>query len=164
MHANEALIRGFYAAFQRRDAAGMAACYHPDVHFSDPVFPDLRGARASAMWAMLTTRGKDLRVEFRDVYADDETGRAHWEAWYTFTATGRPVHNIIDATFAFRDGRIVRHEDRFDLHRWAGQALGTPGRLLGWTPLIRNRVRAMAGKNLDAYMAAPGSSGAPRSV
>lgn len=153
MNANEQLIRRFYEAFRQRDAAAMAACYAPQVRFSDPVFPDLRGENAGAMWRMLCERGQDLRVEFGNVRADDRTGSAHWEAWYTFTGTGRKVHNIIDASFEFDGGRIVRHTDRFDLHRWAGQALGLPGQLLGWTPLLQNRIRAMAARNLDAWQA-----------
>ena len=153
MSANEELIRRFYSAFQQRDAATMAACYGPDVRFSDPVFTDLRGAQAGLMWKMLCERGKDLRIEFRDVRADATTGSAHWEAWYTFSATGRKVHNVIDATFEFRDGRIVSHTDRFDLYRWSRQALGPAGLLLGWTPMLRNKVRAMAAKGLADYEA-----------
>ena len=153
MNANEATIRRFYEAFQQRDAATMAACYGPDVRFSDPVFTDLRGAQAGLMWKMLCERGKDLKLEFRDVRADDATGSAHWEAWYTFSATGRKVHNVIDATFEFRDGRIVSHTDRFDLYRWSRQALGPAGLLLGWTPLLQDKVRAMAAKGLADYEA-----------
>jgi ketosteroid isomerase-like protein len=152
MHANEELVRRFYTAFQKRDGAAMAACYHPDVQFSDPVFTDLRGEKAGAMWKMLCERGKDLKVEFRDVKADDKTGSAHWDAWYTFTTTGKKVHNIIDASFEFRDGKIVRHTDRFDLHRWAGQALGITGKLLGGMSFLQNKVRAMAAKGLDDYL------------
>ena len=29
MHPHEAVIREFYAAFARKDAEGMARCYHP---------------------------------------------------------------------------------------------------------------------------------------
>ena len=154
MNANEALIQKFYSAFQKRDAAGMVACYDPQVQFSDPVFTDLKGARANAMWTMLCERGKDLKIEFRDVHADDKAGSAHWDAWYSFSATGRKVHNSIDASFEFADGRIVKHTDRFDLHRWASQALGLPGMLLGWTPMLQNKIRGMAAKNLDAFLAA----------
>ena len=151
MNANEETIKRFYTAFQQRDAATMAACYGPDVQFSDPVFTDLRGERAGAMWKMLCERGKDLKIEFRDVRADATTGSAHWEAWYTFSGSGRRVHNTIDASFEFRDGKIVKHTDRFDLHRWAGLALGLPGKLLGWTPLLQNKIRSMAAKSLADY-------------
>jgi ketosteroid isomerase-like protein len=152
MHANEALISSFYRAFQARDAAGMARCYHPQVEFSDPVFPRLRGPEAGAMWAMLCGRATDLEISFGDVKAGDARGHARWEARYTFTQTGRPVHNGIDAEFEFRDGLIARHADRFDFWRWARQALGPTGLLLGWTPMVRNRVRAMARRGLDAHM------------
>jgi len=152
MHPNAQLIDGFYAAFARRDAAAMAACYAPEARFTDPVF-DLEGPEIGAMWTMLCERGKDLELEWRDVAADDTTGRAHWEPRYTFTLTGRPVHNVIDATFAFRDGRIVRHEDSFDLWRWSRMALGAKGALLGWTPFVQGAIRAQARKGLAAWQA-----------
>ncbi|MBK9001928.1 MAG: nuclear transport factor 2 family protein [Myxococcales bacterium] len=153
MHENEALIRRFYAAFARSDGEGMVACYASDVAFSDPVFPDLKGARAAGMWRMLTQQATDLEIEASGITADDQSGRAHWEARYTFSATGRRVHNVIDARFVLRDGLIVRHDDEFDFWRWSRQALGVPGLLLGWTPLVRNKVRAQAGKALDRFLA-----------
>lgn len=152
MHRNAELIRRFYTCFGNRDARGMAACYHPSVTFSDEVFLDLDGPRAKAMWQMLCERGKDLKVEFRDVDADDSAGRAHWEAWYTFSATGRPVHNKIDARFQFRDGKIIRHRDSFNFWAWSSQALGLRGRLLGWSGLVKNRVRAQAARSLAAFV------------
>ena len=144
MHPHAEVITRFYAAFQHRDPAGMAACYHPDVHFSDPVFPCLRGHEAALMWEMLCLRGKDLTIQFSNAQANDQTGTAEWEAWYTFSATGRRVHNRIRAEFAFRDGAIIRHIDRFPFWRWARQALGPIGALLGWSGLLKSRVRAQA--------------------
>lgn len=152
MHPNEALLRDFYAAFGRRDAEGMIACYAPEVAFSDPVFPALRGDEARAMWRMLCERGKDLRVEASGIEADDTSGKAHWEAWYTFSGTGAKVHNIIDATFTFEGGKIARHTDSFDLRRWAGMALGWKGKLFGWLPPLQNAVRKQGDAGLRAFM------------
>ncbi len=153
MHPNAELITRFYEAFGQRDGETMAACYHPDASFSDPVFPSLDGEGAGDMWRMLTEGADDLRIEFSDVRADDDAGSAHWEAWYTFSATGRHVHNVIDARFEFRDGLIARHDDRFDFWRWSRQALGLPGVLLGWTPILRNKVRSTAGNRLVKWRA-----------
>lgn len=151
MHPHEELIHRFYQSFRRRDAEGMVACYHPDVVFSDPVFPDLRGPSAGTMWRMLCQRGKDLEIAYRDVQADDQAGRAHWDADYTFSGTGRKVHNQIDATFRFQDGLIREHRDQFDLHRWMGMALGLKGRLLGWLPPVQNQVRKQAATALRKF-------------
>jgi len=101
---------------------------------------------------MLCERGTDLVLEFRDVHADDSSGRAHWDALYTFSQTGRKVLNRIDASFTFRDGKILRHQDSFGLWRWTRQALGPIGLVLGWSPLVQNKVRAQAMKALDKYM------------
>jgi ketosteroid isomerase-like protein len=147
-----ALIERFYLAFSRRDWAGMVECYHPQVHFTDEVF-DLQGIRAGLMWRMLTTAGKDMALEFSGIQADAQQGRAHWEAQYTFSATGRKVHNRVDAEFEFRDGLIVRHIDRFDFWAWSRQALGAPGLLLGWSPMLRKKVQATAARNLAGFEA-----------
>ncbi len=152
MHPNAALIHRFYDSFAALDAEGMKACYHPDVVFTDPAFGELRGAQAGAMWTMLTSRARDLQVSATDVEADDRRGRAHWEARYTFGQTGRKVLNRIDAEFEFRDGLIIRHTDTFDFYAWARQALGPAGLLLGWTPIIQNKVRQTARAGLEKHM------------
>jgi hypothetical protein len=101
---------------------------------------------------MLCARATDLEVTASDVQADDERGRAHWDARYTFGQTGRKVLNQIDAEFEFRDGLIVRHTDTFSFWKWARQALGPAGLALGWTPPLQNKVRSMARQGLDKYM------------
>lgn len=151
MHENATLIERFYRSFQARDAEQMSVCYHDQVVFADPVFPDLRGEHARTMWRMLCARAADLEVSFSNVVADEQSGRAHWEARYTFSQTGRKVHNVIDATFRFRDGLIVEHHDRFDFWRWSRMALGPTGVLLGWTPLLRSAVRRKAAHGLDLF-------------
>ena len=69
MHPHESLVREFYAAFARKDAEGMAHCYHPEVFFSDPVFPSLRGEEAADMWRMLLARASDLQVTLDEAFA-----------------------------------------------------------------------------------------------
>lgn len=152
MHDNQALLERHYAAFGDRDHQTMAETYAADARFSDPVFPELVGDRIAAMWRMLCLRATDLVIEASDVHADDDQGRAHWEARYTFGATGRRVHNRIDATFRFRGGRVVEHVDRFDLWAWSRQALGVSGVLLGWSPIVRNEVRGQAARQLDRFI------------
>ena len=161
-HPHEAVIDRLYSCFRNLDAEGMATCYADDVSFDDPAF-SLRGKREVAgMWAMLcrNAREKSLdewKLDYSAVSADEHSGRAHWEPVYRFSATGRLVHNIIDAEFEFRDGLIVRHVDRFSFWRWSRQALGTPGLVLGWTPLLRAKVRATARRNLEQFLKTAGA-------
>jgi ketosteroid isomerase-like protein len=151
MHPNEALIREFYAAFARGDAEGMARCYDPEIFFSDPVFTKLRGAEAGDMWRMLLARATDLQVTLDEASGDAEGGKAHWTARYTFTRTGRPVINKVSAMFAFRNGKIVRHYDRFSFYTWASQALGPMGKALGWFAPLKWKVRKDAAKGLEKF-------------
>jgi limonene-1,2-epoxide hydrolase len=155
--ANAQLLTRFYTAFAALDAEAMVDCYAPDSRFEDEVFA-LRGRNeVGGMWRMLCDAVKakgrdDWKFTFSGIAADTVSGKAHWEATYKFSATGRLVHNVIDGTFVFRDGLIVDHRDRFDFHRWSRQALGLPGLLLGGTALLRNKVREKAAANLQAYL------------
>jgi ketosteroid isomerase-like protein len=149
---NAHLIETFYSAFQKKDYGGMIVCYHPQIEFSDPVFVDLKGKQVGAMWHMLVERGTDMTLQFSKVQAQGDSGQAHWEARYTFSSTGRPVLNIIDAAFTFKDGKIIHHRDRFDFWRWSRMALGTSGILLGWSPYLQSKVRETAMKGLTAFI------------
>jgi ketosteroid isomerase-like protein len=150
MHPHEQLLHRFYQAFQRRDHAGMAACYHPEATFEDAAFR-LRGADIGKMWRMLCERGKDLRLTYNDLSADNQHGAATWDARYTFSQTGRPVHNHIRARFTFQNGLILTHHDAFSFWRWSRQALGPVGWLLGWSGFLQNKVRKSAAQGLAAY-------------
>lgn len=152
MHPNEKLINTFYTAFQQKDYKTMQSYYSDNAVFSDPVFTNLNAEEVKAMWQMLCIKGKDLQLTFSNVSANDATGTAQWQAHYTFGATGRKVINKISAQFIFEDGKIIRHQDSFNFYQWARQALGLSGLLLGWTPLIKNKVRIMAGRSLKQFL------------
>jgi len=152
MHPNAQRIQEFYAAFQRLDAQAMAQCYADTATFSDPVFANLHAAETRAMWAMLTKRAKNFELSYANIQADDHKGSADWEAKYDFSASGRRVHNIIHAEFVIEQGKIVRHSDTFDMWRWARQALGITGWLLGWSGFFQRTISNQAMKSLQAYM------------
>lgn len=152
MHPNAKAITEFYEGFSRQDPAPMVRIYAPDAEFSDPAFANLKGDEIGDMWTMLCKRAKGFSLEFRDVSADDTLGKAHWEAKYLFQG-GRPVHNVIDAAFTFRDGKVVKHVDTFDFHRWAKMALGPVGLLLGWTGFLQKKVQGQAMKGLQEFRA-----------
>lgn len=148
MNPHEECIGKLYTAFQRRDAEAMMTCYHDKATFQDPVFTLTSKADIRAMWTMLCRNAKEFELSFRDIQADDETGWAHWEATYLFSSTNRKVHNVIEATFHFKDGLIIQHTDHFNFYSWSRQAFGLPGVLLGWSSVFRKKVQQGAQVNL----------------
>jgi len=130
----------------------MQACYADNATFSDAIFKNLNASQVKAMWEMLILKGKDLRLEFSDISANETTGKAHWDAYYTFSASGKKVINRIDASFEFENGKITKHVDYFDFYTWAKQALGITGVLLGWTGFLKNKIQATALSNLTKFM------------
>ena len=143
MADNTKVIRELYDALDRHDGETMARQYAPDASFKDPAFGELSGAEAGDMWRMLIGRAEDLKVELAEHSAEGDSGTAHWIATYTFS-TGRHVVNDVHARFRFRDGLIIDHEDSFSFWRWARQALGPPGLVLGLPPMnqvVRRRAR-----------------------
>ncbi len=151
---NEATIRKLYAGLDAHDGEAMASCYAPDAHFSDPVFTELTGSQAGDMWRMLTSRATDLKVELPEARADAEAGAANWIATYTFGATGRSVVNDVRSDFKFgQDGLITEQHDEFPFWKWSRQALGPAGLVLGWTPILRSKVRSNAATELARFRA-----------
>ncbi len=154
MMNRKTVVENFYQAFSEMDAERMVTLYHPSVTFKDPAFGHLHGEQVKNMWRMLidSQQGKDFVVRYGPIEETD-SGEVHaqWEAQYTFSKTGRRIHNRIKATFTFEDGYIIRHIDQFPLMRWAAQALGWKGRLLGWTPLFKKGLQKQTGRLLANY-------------
>ena len=144
-----AVVAGFYDAFARRDFRGMACSYDPQIEFTDSIFGTLRGKRALAMWAMLTSGSTDLKVQYSSVRGDASTAQAHWDAQYSFPflAFTNQVDNHIDATFELRAGKILRHKDVFDLPRWMHLALWPLGGAIS-----ESTIRAGVQKKLDEFI------------
>ncbi|MEO8544289.1 MAG: nuclear transport factor 2 family protein [Burkholderiaceae bacterium] len=159
MHPHRSTLTRFYNAFAHLDPATMARCYAPEAQFQDEVFMLDGRDQVMAMWFMLCESldggGRvDWKLNYRIASIDARTARLHWSAHYHFGKAGRPVHNRITASFRFDDaGRITHHHDSFDFWRWSRQALGFPGLLLGWSPLLRRQVRSRAHAGLDRYIA-----------
>lgn len=141
------IITNFYTAFQQLDVEKMVAFYHDDIEFTDPGFGTLKGNDAKNMWRMICSRAKDFSLEYSQITENT----AHWDTTYTFSATGRKVTNIIDATFEFKDGKISKHTDVFNLHRWATQALGFKGKLLGGTIFFKKKLNKQTKVLLATY-------------
>jgi ketosteroid isomerase-like protein len=151
---SETLIRRFYDAFATLDGAAMAACYHRQASFSDPVFTDLRGAEPGAMWRMLTAaaaRSGGFRLDYRIAFADERKAQVLWEADYLYRG-GRRVHNRVRSTLTFWDDAIVRQVDEFAFWPWSRQALGATGWLFGWLPVYRRAVQRAARGQLDRFI------------
>lgn len=149
---NQQIIESFYTAFQNRDAEKMASLYHKEIVFHDPAFGELKGEHAGNMWRMLLSQAdKNMAIRYNNVKADDTHGSANWEADYLFSKTGRQVYNKITAQFEFKDGLIIKHTDQFNIWKWSKMALGPVGYILGFTPIVKNKIRKQAQSGLKKF-------------
>jgi hypothetical protein len=144
-------INKCYTAFCNLDVETMVNQYHKDIVFEDPAFGKLEGEYAKNMWRMLCQNAKDIKVDYTDVFFNDNLGRAHWEAIYPFSQKGRTVHNIVTAKFEFKDGLIIKHTDSFNLHEWAKQALGFKGFLLDGTGFFKKKLNQQTNQLLAKF-------------
>lgn len=153
-----ALVKKFYDAFARLDVETMLACLHPEITFSDPLFPNLRQAQVFEMWRMLMASAarhpEDFKMFYELVFVEERKAQVHWQAHYRYGGQ-RKVHNKVLATLTFWDGKIVRHIDGFNFYTWGRQALGPLGLVLGWHAKFRASVQAAARKQLKVYMGRP---------
>lgn len=159
MHSpEETIAHDFYSAFKQKDASGMIDCYHQDLQFEDPAFGKLSYDQTCGMWTMLCESAKDLSIEFSILKVEDHYVETKWIAEYTFSKTGRFVHNEIIAHMTFKDGKIIEHIDKFDLYKWAKQAMGVQGWLIGATPFFKKKLQQQTGYQLAKYMQKMSSS------
>ena len=149
---NQELIEHFYHCFKYKDAEGMISCYHDKVKFTDPAFGTLKGKAAKNMWRMLLERSDSLQIDYSNISADAVSGTAHWTAKYVFSKSNRPVVNHVTSKFEFKDGKIFRHIDSFNLKIWADQALGIKSTLLHLFGQLKPVVQSTARKSLIAFI------------
>jgi ketosteroid isomerase-like protein len=145
-------VKTFYDAFSAKDGVAMASFYHPDARFEDPAFGPLNGMEVQAMWKMLCENGKDLEVRAETPKISGVFIHTQWEAKYTFSKTGRKVHNLVESTIVLKEGLIYRHSDDFNLRAWAIQALGMKGWLLGGTGFFKRKLQSTTRSMLASYM------------
>lgn len=150
---NKQVIQKFYTAFAEGDAETMISCYNDDIIFSDPAFGTLKGINAKAMWKMLLSNKKSqAKVTFNNIEANDDSGSVCWTANYNYGPKAKKVENHVNAKFEFKNGKISKHTDDFNLWKWTQQALGVSGYLLGWSNFMKNKIQGETSKKLNAFM------------
>jgi ketosteroid isomerase-like protein len=147
MTPDEETVQRVYESIKRGDAATAAECYCDDAAYEDLAF-ELKGKpEIAAMWRLVCSRG--VKVEYRDIRTEGHEIKGHWVFDYKFRGTN-PVHNEMDSTFVFRDGKILVHHDHASRWTWAKQALGVPeGALVTILPSI---LRREAREELDTFI------------
>ncbi|MCA1582574.1 MAG: nuclear transport factor 2 family protein [Acidobacteria bacterium] len=138
----KAVLTAFFDALARRDGEAVAAFYAPGARFEDEIFK-LEGADVGKMWAALLRGSKTLEVSYTIARAGAGSGTVEWTARYVYPGGG-PVVNVILSELELAEGKILRQTDRFDFPRWAAQALGPAGRLLGGFAWFRRAVSRKA--------------------
>ncbi len=149
MSDNKTTLQTFFSALRKRDFETMVECYHSEVVYTDPVFPELVGRRACAMWKLVCRKGIGLRISYSEIEASEIEGSARWEAAYTYLPTNRRVEKKVMARFEFADGKITRHTDTFDFDAWIKMAFGWKAVLFGRGASLKERERARALRELE---------------
>jgi hypothetical protein len=122
MERNRALLEHFFTSLAHRNHEAMAACYAPEARFDDIAFHLCDSKKIHAMWHMITK--SDLCMTYRVESCGARDAVVCWDARYTFTDTGRRVHNELRSAFTLQDGLIIKQYDHSDAWRWCLQALG----------------------------------------
>ena len=120
----EETVKTVYEAIQRGDAAAATACYCDDAYYEDLAFKLKGNGDIDAHVALVCSR--KVKVAYTNIHTDGLEVKGHWVFDYVFAKTGRPVHNEMNSTFKFRDGKIVDHRDEGNRWEWSKQALGFP--------------------------------------
>jgi SnoaL-like domain len=147
-----AVLDSFYGAFLRQDAVTMGSLYHPQASFSDPVFPDIRGATVEYMWRMFCSETASFTLTYEILFADERKAQVEWVAGYKWQ--GRMIKNQVLSTLSLWDGLIVRQIDEFDFPVFARQAFGLKALVLGHTAHFRQKIQVKAKQRLNQFIIA----------
>lgn len=149
---NKEIIKEFYNAFSNHNAEIMADFYDDKIEFEDPAFGVLKGNKAKIMWKMLIEISKgNLKITVNNIKSDGNIGSADWKAEYIFSQTRRKIVNNVHAEFEFQNGKIIKHKDYFDLYKWACQALGFIGCLIGKSKVFKFILNKRTNSMLKKY-------------
>lgn len=140
-NATFTLARALFHALQFRMVDDVRAAYGPDAVLEHPVLGTLAGLEIERHWAMFLKRTPDFTLDFTITRVAGPTARIEWSACYRFFDTGRSIRIAGSTVLTFRDGLVMRHEERFDRRAWSHQALGLSGLLLTWLPGSRGFLR-----------------------
>lgn len=150
--SNTEIVEQFYMAFSEKNADKMIGYYDDNIVFEDPAFGELQGNKAKSMWKMLLSNNNDIVISYSNIIEEKNIVTAHWTAEYIFSKTGRKVINNVFAKFEFENGKIIKHTDTFNLHKWSSQAMGLKGYLLGWTSFFKNKLQKQTNFLLDKFI------------
>jgi uncharacterized protein len=151
MESHATLVRRFYDRLAARDAAGAVALYHPEILYSDPLHPRLRGAAAAELWRMRLEEPGAYQLTLVEARAEAGGALARWTV--REAVNGRTIVTHGRSLFAFRDGLVSRHYDHYSLWRRSAAALGPAGALLGWLGPFRWALRQRAARALQRFTA-----------
>jgi hypothetical protein len=136
----------------------MNACYSDEATFSDPIFSGLTARETKAMWEMLCSSAKDFSLTYEIADAGESHAVVNWIARYSFGPTDRQVENKVSTQMEIKAGKIIRQADSFSFPRWARQALGPVGLILGALPFFKRKVQSNAHARLTKYLKTFGQS------
>ena len=93
--------------------------------------------------------GEGMEDENFEYTTDVSKVKGWWKEDEEFKFENGEKHELY---FEIKDGKIIKHTDDFDFYKWAKQAFGITGVLVGWTVFFKNKVRVKALEGLKKYI------------
>eukprot|EP01117_Protostelium_nocturnum_P003508 TRINITY_DN1457_c0_g1_i1.p1 TRINITY_DN1457_c0_g1~~TRINITY_DN1457_c0_g1_i1.p1 ORF type:complete len:189 (-),score=47.62 TRINITY_DN1457_c0_g1_i1:146-712(-) len=172
------LLQQFFDHWSEKNVAEMEKIVDvSNLRLSDPLYDQLKSDEIISLWKFYCSRPqfnlecKDVSIEEHDVVVRTNplfggfnskakvatpqmTTKLIGVAEYTISyqdAEGRLLTNDVNASFEFKNKKIVEITNKFDLWTWAKQTQGVSGSLLGWTSTAQATCCANAAKELEEF-------------
>jgi ketosteroid isomerase-like protein len=121
----------FYNNLNANNLASLAALYHPDVIFSDPVHQISGLAALGDYFAHAYARLTESHFSVKSMAASGQTGFVSWQMRIRHPAIAQGNEILVDGCSELRwqeDGLIIAHRDYYDLTQMVYQHLP----VIGW--------------------------------
>jgi hypothetical protein len=134
LDAVAATAERLYRAVSETKLVAIRRCYAPTASYADPVLGELGIGSARLVWPVIFAQMQRPLWRFAIEDVGLFSARVHSRIDFVFAATGRPVSLDVISCLGVRGGRIIRHEDGFDVGASLSMALTLRQRLALWMP------------------------------
>ena len=129
-------FKSFYADFGSAQLSRLADIYHDDVVFRDPVH-EIRGlVELEDYMTTLAADLEDCRFEYLDELLGDQAAYIKWVMHFRHPRLGsRPISVRGVSHLHLADGRVIYHEDFYDMGAMLYEQVPLLGNVTRWLKL-----------------------------
>jgi hypothetical protein len=153
MITEEKCISKLFTAIETGDTYSIMECYHDFSTIYDPIVGTIYGEVAPYYPSLLATSFLSARIEVTKLVTEKLSGFAEVKIQLTRRESNKVITCRGRLEFEFKDGKICRQVNEYNVWHLMREIDGKPGSLFGMLPSYRRKYKVKILKALNDYYA-----------